>query len=169
VSKASPAEQAARDRCREVLDGMAVLRGFERPGEAAAPPEVHEALLEIRGRLDQAEVLFKNMTRLRAEFRARARERADELQDRQDGELQKLMAAAVRREYEAARERESTARTRAVDQLIAARLAARIVMIVDAAYDQVRIDYYGLLNVREELLNDLSHYLPWRASMEDPA
>ena len=47
-----------------------------------------------------------------------------------------------------------------------ARTAKKVARLADNAHSRAQVDYYGLLNVREELLTRLSRYLPWLASME---
>jgi hypothetical protein len=47
-----------------------------------------------------------------------------------------------------------------------ARTAKKVARLADNAHQRAQVDYYGLLNIREELLTRLSRYLPWLASME---
>ncbi|MGA9606978.1 MAG: hypothetical protein WBR21_08140 [Rouxiella badensis] len=165
------AEKSARAICTRITDAMAALRDYAPPGPEtdADPVKVREELHVVRGLLDQAEVLFAEMSSVRADFRAKAAQRREQFQDRFDRELGKLTGRSVSAQYESGKEREAQARVKAVDELIVSRTADRCVVIVDGAYETVRIKYYGLLNIREELLNLLTRYLPWRASMEDPA
>jgi hypothetical protein len=165
------AEKAVRALCTRVTDAMAALRDYAPPGPEtdADPVKVREELHAARGLLDQAEVLFAEMSGIRADYRAKAAQRKEEYQDRFDRELGKLAGRSVSAQFESGRERESMARVRSVDELTVSRVADRCVVIVDGAYEVVRIKYYGLLNIREELLALLTRYLPWRASMEDPA
>jgi hypothetical protein len=165
------AEKTARALCTRIEDAMAALRNYAPPGPEtdSDPVKVREELHVVRGLLDRAEVLFAEMSGIRADFRAKASQRREEYQDRFDRELGKLAGRSVSSQFESGKERESMARVRAVDELTVSRTADRCVVLVDGAYETVRIKYYGLLNIREELLALLTRYLPWRASMEDPA
>jgi hypothetical protein len=138
--------------CAGFEQRMAVLRQVRVPGAAALGPEVHRALLDVRARLDAAEVLKTETRRLRRKFRNKAAQRAEEAEEEFDRQLGKLGEGAVMRQYEGAQERMSRARTLNLDFRRRANTAKKVSQRVDDMFDAVTDMFFGLLNVREELL-----------------
>jgi hypothetical protein len=152
-------------------DAMARLRfGTEEvplviPSVEAEPHDVHEALLDIRARLDMAELLLKSARIERRRFRARARLRRQEADDAYDEKLADLAKGAVRREYEGAQERMAGARLHVLEKTRKARTAEAVRDLVDDAYEGLRDQFFGLLNIREELIARLRE-LQFETAME---
>jgi hypothetical protein len=152
-------------------DAMARLRfgtdevPLEVPGIEAEGYDVHEALLAIRGRLDMAELLLKGARIERRRFRARAKIRAQERDDEYDKQLAKLAEGAVRRDYEGAQERMAKARLHVLGLTRTQRTAEAVRDLVDDAYEGLRDQFFGLLNIRQELLDRLRE-LQWESSLE---
>ena len=152
-------------------DSMARLRfgtedrPLEVPGVEAEGHEVHAALLAIRTRLDMAELLLKGARIERRRFRARARLRQQERDDAYDERLADLAKGAVRREFEGAQERMAQARLHVLELTRKQRTAEAVRDLVDDAYEGLRDQFFGLLNIRQELLDRLRE-LQWESSME---
>lgn len=155
-----------QELCDSLEARMDVLRwGIEIPPATAEGHDVHEALLEVRGRLDLAEQLMRAARRERRRFRAKAVLRQRERDEAYDAKLGKRGEGAVRREYEGAREREAGARLDVLDLTRIAHTAADARTMVDDCFEGLRESMFGLLNVREELIVRLRE-LQWEQSME---
>lgn len=154
--------EALTARWAEAMDD---LRAVEVPSVEAEGHDVHAALLDVRARLDLAEELIKGARIERRRFRARARLRAQERDDEYDRRLAKLSEGAVRREYEGAQERMTKARLDVVELTRKARTAEAVRDLVDDAYEGLRDRFFGLLNVREELIARLRE-LQFETAME---
>lgn len=159
-------EAKARATCERTLASMATLRSFEVPGTDAEPPDVHEALGEMRARLDAAEVLMKEILRFKGECWARSDALAALADDAYDAAWDKAVQSNRGREFEGVKDREVAARMASLAERRRARAARTVARLADNAHARAQVDYYGLLNIREELLTRLSRYLPWLASME---
>jgi hypothetical protein len=152
-------------------DAMARLRfgtdevPLEVPGIEAEGHDVHAALLAIRARLDLAEQLLKGARIERRRFRARARLRQQERDDEYDEKLADLAKGAVRREYEGAQERMAKARLHVLELTRKQRTAEAVRDLVDDAYEGLRDQFFGLLNIREELIARLRE-LQFETAME---
>ncbi len=152
-------------------DAMARLRfgtedkPLEVPGVEAEGHDVHKALLAIRGRLDMAELLLKGARVERRRFRARAKIRQQERDDEYDEQLAELAKGAVRREYEGAQERMAKARLHVLELTRTQRTAEAVRDLVDDAYEGLRDQFFGLLNIREELIARLRE-LQFETAME---
>ncbi len=150
-------------------DGPAAVRhrggaagGAARRGQGH---DVHEALLAIRARLDMAEQLLKSARIERRRFRARAKIRRQEADDAYDEQLAKLAEGAVRREFEGAQERMAKARLHVLEKTRKMRTAEAVRDLVDDAYEGLRDQFFGLRDIRQELLDRLRE-LQWESSME---
>lgn len=154
-------QQAAR-----LLREMAELRAFKVPPHDADPPTVHAALRELRGSLDRAEVILASMRTLRnrtAQALADAKLAAEE---DYDTEMAELARKAVRLEYQGVKDRTSMAAVKASPRRRALRQAEQRAATMELAFQAVQGRFYGLRDIRYELLATLEHYLPWEASME---
>jgi hypothetical protein len=141
-------------QCAGALDGMKVLREFEVPQgtDPEHAQDIHAALLAVRAKLDLAEELIREIRALRRRarlFAVRAKEHAD---DKFDERLVRLGEGAVRQEWQGGREREAQARMLTLDERRAARSAERLRVTADDTFDQLTASFFGLLNVREELI-----------------
>jgi hypothetical protein len=157
-------ERAAADASEELVSRMQMLRSFPVPPTDSDPPTVHDALRELRGRLDLAEVVVAEAARRRRRARRLARLLWAEAEEAYDLALTKLASRAG--EYESGKEREASARVKTSPQRRAARAADRIADIAEGADDAIRSAYFGLRDIRKELLATLESYLPWEHSME---
>jgi hypothetical protein len=160
---------------QELCDGlearMGVLRFGTEDDPLVIPPataeghDVHEALLEVRGRLDLAEQLIREARRERRRFRTKAAQRRRERDEEYDRKLGKRGEGAVRREFEGAREREAGARLDVLPLTQQANRAEDARAMVEDCFDGLRDAMFGLLNIREELIARLRE-LQWEQSME---
>lgn len=167
MTKRSQAELDAQDKYAELSGGMAKLRDFAVPPYAAHPDEVHRGLVDVRAALDLAETLIQESARFRDEVGRRARALAQAADDAYDAELVKMGAQGSRPAYEGAQERYGAAR---MNHLVfearrRARTAERVSDIARGEHERLRTSFYGLLNIREELLARLRE-LQWESSME---
>jgi len=162
---------ACEARCAELEDAMRVLRfgnaaePFDLPAGGAGGEVVHGALLDVRARLDLAEELKLAARKLRREFRDKARLRAQERDDEYDRRLDKLSDGAMRREWESGREREARARLAVLELTRAARTAEAARARVEEMFDSLTDMFFGLLNIREELIARLRE-LQFETAME---
>lgn len=160
-SAASP-----EDQCAALLTEMAGLRGFKMPPADADLPVVHDTIREdLRPRLDRAEGIMREMAghkrrARRAVWRLRA-----EAEEAYDAALAKLSGRAISRQYESIKDREVLARVTASPQYRALRAAERSLDLVEEAEEAVKGMFFGLRDIRAELLGDFT-YLPWERSLE---
>jgi hypothetical protein len=160
-------EEAVKEDLVRLLQEMAGLRAFKAPPHEADPTVVHEALRDdLRLRLDRAEVLMAEASRYRRKARAEASRLGAEADDAYDEVLVGLSERARRAEFESIKDREVQARVKSSPKRRAARAAERFADQVDEAETVVRGMFFGLLNIRAELLVTLEHYFPWRSSLE---
>jgi hypothetical protein len=159
-------EGTVRALCVDRLREMARLRDFRVPPPDANPDEVHDASRELRGRLDAAEVIIKELARSKRRARRMLRAATATYDDVYDAEMARLARAAVRLEYQSVHDRTAMARVTASPQRRAARAAERLADYVEQAEEEARSSYFGLRDIREELLTTLRSYLPWLSSLE---
>jgi hypothetical protein len=165
----TPGELArACERGEQILDAMRRLRfgDWHYPPADADPPAVHEALVDMRRRLDLADPLLEEMTRLRDETKILAGRLKAEADDAFDAELTRLAGTAARREYESGADRQASARVKALEARREARGAERGADLVNSHDRRVRALFYGMRDTREDLLTRLGRYLPWLSSLE---
>lgn len=140
-------------KCAELEEAMRRLRwGLDIPPVTAEGHDVHQVLLDVRARLDLAEQLLRDTRRERLRYRSRAAQRRHEADDAYDDVLDKLGEGAVRLEWQSGREREAKARLRTLDARKVARRAEAASAMVDDCYEALRDAFFGLLNIREELI-----------------
>jgi hypothetical protein len=154
------------DQCAALLVQMAELRDFEMPPADADLPVVHDLLRgDLRPRLDRAEGLMREMSGHRRRAKRTARRLKEEADDAYDAALAKLSNRAISRQYESIKDREVLARVAASPQYRALRAAERSLDLVEEAEDAMRGMFFGLRDIRAELLGDFT-YLPWEKSLE---
>jgi hypothetical protein len=158
-------EIAAQKQCTALASQMAELRQFHRPPAGAPPVEVYEALIDVRGRLDQAEELLTESARFKAGMRSRARKLDGDADDAFASVMARLGKQSMRREFEGVQDRVSQARLETLEQRRQARIAMRIADIAEDCYDRVRTMYFSLRDVRGELVESL-RYLEWESHLE---
>jgi hypothetical protein len=159
-------ELAAEETMEKMLASMAVLRDFDVPAHDALPDQVHAALIALRGRLDAAETLLQLAARERRQARRIARRLTEAADDIYDAELSRRSERAVTREFESIQDRTVGARMKALEARRKARRAAAVTDLVEEAEDALKSSFFGLRDIRKELLTTLDSFLPWLASME---
>jgi hypothetical protein len=160
-------EPTPRQQVTELLTELAGLRAFTVPAHDADPAEVHRVLREdLRPRLDRAEVIMAQVAGHRRRAKREAKARAADAADAYDEALVKFAKAAMTREYESIRDREVQARVKSSPEHRAARAAAETADLIEQAEDAARGMFFGLRDIRTELLTTLQHYIPWLSSLE---
>lgn len=160
-------EQTVQEACAQLLTDMALLRDFPVPPSDAEPSAVHQALRDdLRGRLDRAEQLMADIKRHRRRARRSVRQLSAAYDEAYDTALEKLSRRAVGRDYEGVHDREVQARTAASMERRKVIAAERVLDLVEEAEDVMTSMFFGLRDIRRELLASLD-YLPWRASIEN--
>jgi hypothetical protein len=145
-------------RCAEVEEAMRALRFGTSGSPLVIPPyglggdAVHEALLDVRGRLDLAESLKIEARKVRRQFRDIAAQRREEADENFDKLLVKQGEGALRQEWQGGREREAKARTLNLDERRAARTAEKAARRAEEMFETITDMFFGLLNIREELI-----------------
>jgi hypothetical protein len=163
---ASPLEQQARAWAEERVAAMAELREFAVPAPDADGHDVHDAVRELRGKLDLAETILQDASRRLRKARREARRLGAVADDAFDDEMDALAKKAVRLEYQSVHDRLAMARVASSPKRRSAREAERVADIVEEAVDHIKSAYFALRDIRRELLATLEHYLPWEASLE---
>jgi hypothetical protein len=160
-------EDEAKADLAQLLTEMAGLRSFAVPPHDADPPVVHEALRDdLRARLDRAEVLLAAVAKHRRRAKAVALAAVAAADDAYDEHLEKLSGRAVTREFESIKDREVLARVKSSPLRKEARAAERFADQVNEAETAMRGMFFGLRDIRAELLATLQHYVPWQSSLE---
>lgn len=163
----SDSEQTVQEACAELLSDMAILRDLAVPRSDAAPSDVHDFLRDdLRARLDRAEQLMTEIGRVKRRARRTVRQLTAAYDEAYDAALVKKSERAVQREYEGVRDREVVARTAASAERRKVLAAERVLDLVEEAEDVMRSMFFGLRDIRRELLASLE-FLPWRSSMEN--
>jgi hypothetical protein len=159
--------EAARQQVTDLLNEMAGLRAFEVPAHDADPAEVHRVLREVlRPRLDRAEVIMAEVAGYRRRARREAKRAAAVTSDAYDEALVKFAKAAMAREYESVKDREVQARVTSSPQRREQRAAEATADLIEQAEDAAKGMFFGLRDIRAELLTTLQHYIPWSSSLE---
>lgn len=159
--------EAARQRVTALLGEMAGLRDLKVPAHDADPAEVHRVLREVlRPRLDRAEVIMAEVAGHRRRARAEAKRCAAVTSDAYDKALAPVSGRAMSREFESIKDREVTARVKSSPERQRQRVAEGTADLIEQAEDAAKGMFFGLRDIRAELLTTLQHYLPWLASME---
>jgi cobalamin-dependent methionine synthase I len=78
----------------------------------------------------------------------------------------KLSTRAMAREYESIRDREVQARTASSPQRKNQHAAEEAADVIAQAEEAARGMFFGLRDIRRELLATLEHYIPWESSLE---
>lgn len=159
-------EAETADLTGRMLASMATLRDFEVPPHDALPEDVHKAVRDLRVRLDAAESVIQQVGREKRRVRRISRRLADAADDAYDAELHRRSERAVKLEYESIQDRLVGARVQASPLRRKARAAAAVLDRVEEAEDSLKSSFFGLRDVRKELLTTLDSYLPWLHSLE---
>lgn len=156
-----------RQQVTGLLNEMAVLRAIDVPPHGADPVEVHRVLREVvRPALDRAEVIMAEVAGHRRRARTEARRAAAATADAYDEALVKFSTRAMSREYESIKDREVQARVASSPLRKEQRKAEETADLIEQAEDAARGMFFGLRDIRRELLATLEHYLPFEASLE---
>lgn len=145
------------------LAEVAELRAVHVPSAAAQPPEVHEALLTARGGLDRVEEILAMAMVLRSGAEARARELTEAADDALDTAL--VARSKRAREFEGARERQAAASLDTLAERRAARSAGKAADLAASIEKRIRLHYYGLVKLRDELADRLRH-ASWESNLD---
>ena len=157
----------ARQQVTDLLNEMAGLRAVDVPPHEADPAEVHRVLREVlRPRLDRAEVIMAEVAGHRRRARREAKRAAAVTSDAYDEALVKFSSRAMSRDYESIKDREVQARVQSSPQRKEQRKAEDTADLIEQAEDAARGMFFGLRDIRAELLTTLDKYLPWQSSME---
>ena len=157
----------SRQRVTALLNEMAGLRDFTVPARDADPAEVHRVLREVlRPRLDRAEVIMADVAGHRRRARREAKQAAAATSDAYDEVLVKFSTRAMSREYESIKDREVQARVQSSPQRKEQRRAEDFADLMEQAEEAARGMFFGLRDIRKELLVTLEHYIPWESSLE---
>jgi hypothetical protein len=152
-----------QDLVQPWLAEVAELRDVEVPDVSAQPPEVHKALVEARGGLDRVEEILAMAMVLRSGAEARAKD----LTEKADDALDTALVARSRRarDFEAGRERLAMASLDTLAERRAARSAGKAADLSVSIEKRVRLHYYGLVKLRDELADRLRH-TSWESSLD---
>ena len=156
-----------REQVTALLNEMAGLRAVDVPPHEADPAEVHRVLREVvRPALDRAEVIMAEVAGHRRRARREAKHAAAVTSDAYDEVLVKFSSRAMSRDYESIKDREVQARVQSSPQRKEQRQAEDTADLIEQAEDAARGMFFGLRDIRAELLTTLDKYLPWQSSME---
>lgn len=154
------------DTCVQIEQSMVALRSEVAMLDDWNDPDKYLlAVADVRSRLDLAETVMKDVRQYRRRVRARTRRAREAREDAYDNKLAQLTEGAVRREYESIRDREVQARTHVLGLTREVRAWEAAQARADEAFETVREAYFGLKDVRGELL-DLLRFLPWVSHLE---
>lgn len=152
-------------KLRYWLTEAARLRNFKRPPSGSAPHVVHESLIQLRAVLDEFEPVLMNVTILKMGAVVQQKELEEAAQDAWDKLADAERTRPVKRDFEGAEERYARWRLASIEQLRDARQARRRAEFAAQVEFSVRTMYWGLMNIREELLGSLRE-LQWESTME---
>lgn len=152
-----------RETGKQWLTEVTELRRVKVPDASASLSDVHETLVEVRGNLDRVEEIYAQAMALRSATRARAGELADSAEEKLDRAVSDRAARA--RDFEGTRERLAQASIDALEERRAARSAQRLDATAESFEKRIRLHYYGLVGLREELTYRLRH-VSWESSLD---
>lgn len=160
-------QQDPRQQVKALLTELGKLRDIAVPPHDADPDEVHRVLREVvRPALDRAEVIMAEMAGHRRRARNAAKHAAAATSDAYDEALVKFSTRAMSREYESIKDREVQARVTSSPKRKEQRKAEDLADLIEQADDAAKGMFFGLRDIRRELLVTLEHYLPWESSLE---
>jgi hypothetical protein len=139
------------------------LRAVKVPEVSASFTDVHEALVTARGSLDRLEELLSLAMVLRSGAEARARELTEKADDDFDTAL--VAHSKRAREFEGARERQAEASLDTIRPRHAARSAQKAAAMAADIEKRIRLRYYGLVKLRDELADRLRH-TAWESNLD---
>jgi chromosome segregation ATPase len=160
------AEKTIRETCASMLARASQERKFTRPHSGASPGEVHEAMLEVRTRLDSLEEMRATLLGLAAGARAEVRQAEaevqdawDKLADSQDGRQ------SISGEFLGKEERYARWNIRVLPLRRELRRLQRVADLVAATEAQVSTYYFGLRDLQGELKATM-RYLEFESVLE---
>lgn len=161
---ADPAE-VVRQQCAVWVESASSLRhGAPWPSANAPPVQVRDALVDVRSRLDQLELVYARAMALKAATAAQARAAEQAADDAWDDRAN-ADRRAIRREYEGSRERYAYWELDIRPLRLRAREARERADFARATCDRIELAYRGLDGLRRDLAGRLTH-LRWETSME---
>jgi hypothetical protein len=157
--------EVIRQQCAEWLSAASTLRyGAPLPSSAASPTEVKDALVEVRARLDQLELVYASVMGLKAATTAQAKALEQAADDAWNDRAVEERRSA-RREWEGAKERYAYWELDIRPQRQRARAARELADFAKDACERIELAYYGLDGLRRDLAGRMTH-LRWESSME---
>ena len=160
----SPEEEEVKARCRAILAEVRRLRQFKRPAHGAPGEDVHQALIQVRGNLDQMEELLAQLMDLGTSAKIVAAEQEDLRQEAWDEQATAPAKPGSGAEYQGKEERYARWNLDTIRQARAARQARRVSDFITGIEKQVRVFYYGMTGLQDELKATL-RYLPWEDNL----
>lgn len=150
-------------RGSHLLSEALELRGFEVPEGHAGPHEVHQALVQVRARLDRLEAIMLAAMGLRDTAQVQARKLEQKADDAWDDEAERARRTGDRYDFEGAQERMAAWRVKVRPQRAAARTAREAADKLAAAEKRISVMYRGLDNTRLDLHRRLAAFNVERA------
>jgi hypothetical protein len=169
---ASPDIERIQDLGKGWLKEAEELRALQLDDDPAPPgiydpdaprPQVNEALVMARACLDRLETIFAQASVLKSGADAKARDLAEKYEDKLDESIRDRAKRA--REFEGARERLADANLAALKERAAARDAAKAADLAAGVERLIRLRYYGLVKLRDELADRLKN-TAWESNLD---
>lgn len=129
----------------------------------ASRDQVYEALVTARACLDRLETILEQAMVLQAGAAAKAKELAETYEDVLDVAIRDRAKRA--RDFEGARERLADARLAALGAMKPARDAAKAADLAAGVEKRIRLRYYGLVKLRDELADRLKN-MSWESNLD---
>jgi hypothetical protein len=134
------------------------------PSAHASPTDVKNALVDVRGLLDQLEGLLANIVSFKGATAAQARDLEQQADDAWD-EQAEAERRRPRPEYQGSKERYAYWNLAIREQRARARQAREMADYARTTYDVVRLVYDGLNETRRDLASRLTHFR-WESHIE---
>lgn len=150
--------QADVDGVRAYIDSWTAkaieLRQFKVPLATAPVHDVSEALLTVRGKLDGMEELYSNAVAMRGTVRRGEAAARDKVSDAWDGEYErrKTTGRFHTEDFRSGREKEAEINLAIRTVRTDAREMRELLDAVTECAERIRIKYFALRDIREELL-----------------
>lgn len=140
-----------------VAEALDLRFGGKLPTSGATVPDMLEALLDVRQRLDRVEEILTRIIRLRARLRRNATIATASVDESWDRAVQNIRTAPVSRggDLSGPRERYAEANLIVLDERRSARAVEELAGHADEAHDVVRLVHRGLDGVRHDHLTIL--------------
>lgn len=143
------------------VEGTVTPPGIYDPG--ASRDQVYEALVTARACLDRLETIFEQASVLQAGAAAKAKELAELYEDKLDEAIRDRSKRS--RDFEAGRERLADANLAVLKWRAPARDAAKAADLAAGVEKRIRLRYYGLVKLRDELADRLKN-MSWESNLD---